>query len=77
MSESGDGCTIAESAKEQIRSRRPTEMEIASGRRERTHKDKALIFNEIGRVHRERSHSEYHLCYQFVCSDFEPDFGEF
>jgi len=41
-------------------------MEIGSGGRERTHKDKAFIFREIVHLDQQRTHSEYHLCYQLL-----------
>jgi len=47
-------------------------MEIASGWRERTHKDKAFIVSQIGNLHPERTHSEDRLCYQLVAAIFSP-----
>ena len=70
MSESGDSHTIAESTRAHTRSRRPAGMEVASGGRERTHKDKAFIFRQIGYLHQQRTHSEYHLCYQLFAAIF-------
>jgi len=72
MSESADGRAVAESAKEQIRSRRPTEMEIGSRRRERTHKDKAFSFSKIDNLDHERTHSEYRFCYQLLAAIWRP-----
>ena len=72
MSESGDGHTIAESLTAQIRSRRPAGMEIASGFRERTHKDKGFIFRQIGHPHQQRTHSEHRLCCQLFTAISRP-----
>jgi len=63
---------IAESTKAQVRSRRPAGMETASGYRERTHKDKAFIFSQIGHFHHQRTHSDHRLCYQLLAAILGP-----
>jgi hypothetical protein len=63
---------MAESTKAKVRSRRPAGMEVGSGCRERTHKDKAFCFRQIGHLQQQRTHSEYHLCYQLVAAISRP-----
>jgi hypothetical protein len=47
-------------------------MGIACGWRERTYKDKAFIFSQIGHLHQQRTHSEYHLRYQLFAAISRP-----
>jgi len=47
-------------------------MDIASGWRERTHKDKLFIFSQIGDLDRQRTHSEYRLYYQLLAAISRP-----
>jgi len=63
---------IAEPTKTPIRSRRRVGMGLGSGCRERTHKNKAFIFSQIGHLHRQRTHSEYHFCYQLFAAILSP-----
>jgi hypothetical protein len=77
MSEPEDGQTIAEPTRASIRSRRPAGTEIASGCGERTHKDKAFIFIQIGHLDQERTNSEYRLCYQLLAAIFSMILANF
>jgi hypothetical protein len=52
-------------------------MEAASGCRERTHKDKAFIFRQIGYLHQQRTHSEHRLCYQLLTAILGPISADF
>jgi hypothetical protein len=52
-------------------------MGIGSGRRERTHKDKAFILRGIGHLHQQRTHSEYRLCYQSFAAILGPILANF
>ena len=72
MSESGVGSTMAELVEARITSRRLVGMEIASGCRERTHKDKAFILSQIDHSRQQQTHSKYLLSSQLVAAIFSP-----
>ena len=77
MAGSRDGHPIVESAKRSSEAPESKRTEIGSGYGERTHKDKAFIFSQIGRLRQERTHSEYRLCYQLIAAISRPISGNF